>query len=135
MVSVQTLSHPDFSQPFLVATDMSNVGLGAMLYQQVLGTMECKWISFTARALQPSECRYSVMKKELLAIIFMLKKFHTYLWGHKFMLFMDHRALVYLHMQKGLNPMMTAWLDMLFDYDFTIVHRPGIKNILPDHLS
>ena len=135
LASSQVLSYPDFDKPFMVATDASNVGLGAVLYQQTPDNGKIHWISFISRALQPSEKKYSVTKKELLAIVFALKKFHAYLWSNKFTLYTDHRALIYLHSQKSLNPMMTMWLDTLFDYDFTVVHRPGIRNILPDHLS
>src|SRR5690606_28290624 len=100
------LSFPDFNIPFCVATDASNVGVGAVLYQVVEGERSPKWISFVARSLQKSERRYSATKKELLGIVFALKRFHTYLWGHKFTLYTDHRALVYLNTQKTLNPMM-----------------------------
>ncbi|KAI8982368.1 hypothetical protein BDF20DRAFT_1000335 [Mycotypha africana] len=44
-------------------------------------------------------------------------------------------ALTYLHTQPIANSMMINWLDTLLDYDFTVIHRPGIQNILPDRLS
>lgn len=128
------LAYPDFAKPFFVATDASNVGVGAVLYQDEDNPPH-KYVSFQARSLQPAERKYSATKKELLAVVFAFKKFHSYLWGNPFTLFTDHRALVYLHTQKDLNPMMQGWLDTLFNYTFTVVHRPGILNILPDHLS
>jgi hypothetical protein len=134
LASAPILSHPDFRPPFYVATDASNVGVGAVLYQKGPDSRP-KWISFMARTLQPAERKYSATKKELLAIVFALNKFHSYLWGNKFTLYTDHRALTYMNTQKELNPMMTTWLDTLFDYTFDVIHRPGINNILPDHLS
>ena len=128
------LSHPNFDKKFYVATDASNVGIGAVLYQGDEEPIK-KYISFQARSLQPAERNYSANKKELLAIIFALNKFHYYLWGTKFTLFTDHRSLIYLHTQKSLNSMMQFWQDTLFNYDFEVCHRPGILNILPDHLS
>ncbi|MFI5421911.1 MAG: DDE-type integrase/transposase/recombinase, partial [Nitrososphaerales archaeon] len=73
--------------------------------------------------------------KELLAIVFALRKFHHYLWGAPFRLYTDHAALVYLHTQKQLNPMLVGWFELIHSYRFTVFHRPGILNILPDHLS
>ena len=134
LASAPILSYPVWSEAFCVATDASNVGIGAVLYQ-LDTTGQPRWISFMAHTLQPAECKYSATKKELLAIVFALNKFHSYLWGNKFTLYTDHHALIYMNTQKDLNPMMTTWLDTLWDYSFNVVHRPGIRNILPDHLS
>lgn len=134
------LSFPDFSAQFIIATDASNAGIGAVLYQlqrndQPDSILNRKWIMFTARALSPSERNYSATKRELLAIIHALLKFHYYIWGEHFILYTDHRALTYMFTQQNLSPMLTNWLDTLLSYSFTIHHRPGIENILPDALS
>jgi transposase InsO family protein len=132
--SARVLSFPDFGQPFHVATDASNQGIGAVLYQIIDGKE--RWISFAARSLQPGEKNYPATKKELLAIVFALIRFHQYLWGGpKFTLYTDHQALVYMQKKPQLPPMMANWLDTLLDFQFDIVHRPGIANVLPDHLS
>lgn len=127
------LRHVDLSRPFHLATDASNDGIGAVLYQKNNGTNNI--VGFMARALSKSERNYSITKRELLAIIFAFKKFHKFLWGQPFTLYTDNKALVYLHTQKDPNPMMIKWLDTLLDYQFTVVYLPGISNILPDHLS
>lgn len=129
------LAHPDFEAPFYVGTDASAAGIGAVLYQLDPGSQRPRWISFQARALSKSERNYSATKRELLAIIFALQKFHHYIWGTRFTLRTDHAALTYLHTQPRLNPMLTGWYELIFEYDFAIVHCPGILNILPDHLS
>jgi transposase InsO family protein len=106
------------------------------LYQHLPpDTEKPRWISFMARGLSKSERNYSATKRELLGVIFALRKFHYFLWGTRFTLFTDHAALTYLHSQTRLNPMLAGWYETLFDYDFNIVHRPGVRNILPDHLS
>lgn len=87
-----------------------------------------------ARSLSKSERNYSTTKRELLAVIFALDKFHQFLWGNPFTLYTDHKALTYLHTQKIANPMMINWLDTLLNYTFTVVHLPGLKNVLPDRL-
>jgi len=145
LLQAPVLSFPDFSLPFYVATDASNVGIGVVLFQLPKGmpaptslagvSKDARYISFMARTLQQSERKYSATQKELLAIVFALKKFHYFLWGRHFNLYTDHRALTYLHSQKDLNQMLTAWQDVLFDYNFSVRYLPGARNILPDHLS
>ncbi|MGB6314408.1 MAG: pol polyprotein, partial [Pseudolabrys sp.] len=129
------LAHPDFARPFLVATDASAVGLGAVLYQLDPETEKPRYIQFQARALRKSERNYSATKRELLAVVFALARFHHYIYGRRFTLYTDHRALVHLQTQPHLNAMMQSWYDQLFEYDFEVVHRPGIHNVLPDALS
>jgi hypothetical protein len=127
------ISYPDLNHPFCVATDASNVGVGATLYQIING--DIKYISMMAKSLSSSERNYSATKRELLAVVYALKKFHKYLWGNHFTLYTDHKALTYLHTQKIANAMMINWLDIILQYDFKVVHLPGIDNILPDTLS
>ena len=75
------LSFPDFGRPLRVATDASNVGIAASLYQleDVSGddiVTNRRFILFAARTLGPSERNYSATKRELLAVVFALHKFH-----------------------------------------------------------
>ncbi|SAL98522.1 hypothetical protein [Absidia glauca] len=127
------LKHPNLQLPFNVATDASNTGIGAVLFQVV--NKKVQHIGFFARSLSKSERNYSTTKRELLAIIFALNKFHKYLWGNHFTLYTDHRALIYIHTQRIANPMMIQWLDTILQYNFTVAHVPGMSNILPDALS
>jgi hypothetical protein len=126
----------DDELPVFVATDASNVGLGAVLYQGHSATgMLLNIVSFQARSLTASEKNYSATRRELLGIVFALQKFHCWIYGRSFTLFTDHQALVYMHSQRTLNPLLAGWLEILLDYDFSVVHRPGVRNVLPDHLS
>jgi transposase InsO family protein len=138
LTSQPLLRFPDFRYTFNVATDASNVGLGAVLYQQI--EMDDKRskihvIAYASRALSNPEKNYSATKKELLAIVFALEKFRTYIWGSHFTLYTDHQALVYLFSQKSMSPMMAGWIDKILDYNFEIVYRKGIENVVPDALS
>lgn len=158
LLSNVVLSQPDLRQPFFVATDASNYGIGAVLYQEHVELTSnvnstdvvkndnvlkdkgkkkttIKYIGFMARSLSKSERNYSTTKRELLAIVFALKKFHKFLWGNPFTLYTDHKALTYLHTQKYANTMMMNWFDTILDYQFKVIHLPGMDNILPDHLS
>ncbi|CAI4220539.1 unnamed protein product, partial [Auanema sp. JU1783] len=94
-----------------------------------------RYISFSARALTKSERNYSTTKRELLAIVYIFTKYHQWLYGNPFTLYTDHKALVYLNTQDIPNPMMLNWFETIFNYTFSVVHRPGIDNVLPDALS
>ncbi|KAJ8655623.1 hypothetical protein O0I10_008711 [Lichtheimia ornata] len=132
LTKVPTLGHPDLRYPFAVATDASDVGIGAALFQVIDGKK--RYIAFMARSLNKHQRRYNIFKR-LLLVVFALQKFHKYLWGSKFQLFTDHQALVYLHSQKLANDMMARWMATLIDYNFEVVHIPGADNTLPDHMS
>jgi len=134
------LHFPDFDRKFSVATDASDMGIGAVLYQLQDSSKEDSpsnrfYNLFAARALHASERNYSASKKEMLAVVFALKRFHYYLWGRHFILFTDHRALSFLFSQKDVSPLLANWLEVILSYDFEIIHRPGVLNVLPDRLS
>jgi hypothetical protein len=127
------LSKPQWDEPFSIATDASNVGIGAVLFQ---GTRDKpRYIVCVSRALSPSERNYSATKKELLGIIFALRKLKFYVAGRRFTVFTDHKALTHMFTQKKLNDMLERWLDELLDFTFDVEHLPGIANVLPDCLS
>ncbi|OBQ33349.1 MAG: hypothetical protein AN485_18965 [Anabaena sp. MDT14b] len=131
--SAPVLGKPDWSAEFLVATDASAVGLGVVLFQG--SRDDPRYIVCVSRALTPSERNYSATKRELLGIIFALRKLRFYLAGRRFRLFTDHKALTYMFEQKRLNDMLERWLDELLEFDFTVIHIPGVLNVLPDCLS
>ena len=92
------------------ASDASNVGIGAVIYQDEANP---HYIAFTSRALTRSERNYSATKKELLAIIHALNKFDYFLHAQKLKLYTDHRALTFIFSQEQLNPRLTQWAEHL----------------------
>ena len=133
IVEAPTLIYADDSKEFKLATDASNTGISAVLFQGE--RFKESFISFNARVLNKHEKNYSTTKKELLAIIYGLKEFNDYIYGRKITIYTDHKALVYLKTQKNLNSMLNNWLEILNSYNYDIIHLPGIHNILPDCLS
>lgn len=133
LLKAPILRYPNLNYPFYVATDTSNVGIGAVLYQVING--ETRHISFVARSLNAAQRKYTTTRKELLAVVYALQQFHQYLWGRHFTLLTDHHALNYFHTQRVANSMMLNWLDILLSYDFEVVRLPGLDNTLPDGLS
>ena len=97
------MHHPDFREEFYVATDASNTGVGAVIYQIIAG--KTRFIEFPARSLSKSARKYSATKRELYGVVFVLKAFHYYLFGRHFTLFTEHRAFCYLFSQTNESPM------------------------------
>ena len=127
------LQCPDFSLPFVVQTDASGVGLGAVLLQ---GEGETQLpIQYISRKLFPREMRYSTVEKEALAIKWALDTLKYYLIGKEFVLESDHRALQWIHKMKDTNARITRWYLSLQPYRFQVQYRPGHKNVIADFLS
>ena len=132
--SAPILSFPDFDRPFIVDTDASNSGLGAVLSQIGLDTVE-RPVYFASRTLNRAERKYSTTRKELLAVVWALKTFRPYLLGAPFVLRTDHNALVWLMNFKEPEGQVARWLESLAEYDFEIEHRSGKKHQNADALS
>lgn len=133
LVSSTILSFPNEKLPFKLATDASNSGIGAVLFQGEGN--DTKFIGFASRSLRDHETRYSVPKREILALMFGLRYFHQYIRGRKFTLFTDNKAISYLNDEHNQSIVLNAWMDTIFTYNFNLVHIAGIENFLPDKLS
>ena len=89
------LAFQDFSQPFEIYTDASNLQLGAVVAQYN------KLIAFFSRKLNLVQRRYTTTERELLAIVETLKEFRTILLGHKILVYTDHKTLTYTNFNTG----------------------------------
>ena len=127
------LQYPDFNKPFVVTTDASDFALGAVLSQGPIG--RDLPISYASRTLQSAEVNYSTTEKELLAIVFAVKHFRPYLYGHKFILVTHHRPLIWLNNLKDPVSRLARWRIKLSDHDYEIVYKKGIANSNADALS
>jgi len=127
------LIYPDFSQPFIVACDASTKAVGAVLSQIREG--EERPVAYCSRQLNSAETKYSVTELELLAFLFATKQFRCYLYGRKFVVHTDHRALKWLLNFRDPSSRLTRWAIKLSEYDFTVEHRSGTKMRHADALS
>ena len=133
LVSAPILAHPDFKQSFILDTDASGTSIGAVLSQIQDGHERV--ISYASRRLTKSERRYCVTRKELLAVVFFTKYFKHYLLGRKFLIRTDHSSLRWLLNFKNPDGQMARWLEILYEFDMDIQHRPGTKHGNADSLS
>ena len=132
LTSAPVLAHPDFSKPFVVETDASFRGLGAVLSQ------EDGVIAYASRGLRPAErndANYSSMKLELLALKWAVtEKFRPYLIGSHFTVYTDNNPLSYIQTSK-LGATELRWVAQLAQFDYEIKYRSGHSNANADALS
>ena len=125
------MRNPDPADIFILQTNTSNIGVGAVLSQ---GAEE--WpVAYFSKKLLDREKNYSVVKKECLAVVLGIKTFEIYLLGKPFILQTDHKALKWLQEFKEKNTCLTRWSLALQPYNFTIQHRKGTENANADVLS
>jgi len=133
LVSAPILSTPNLKYDMCLVTDSSAFGIGAALYQVINNRVY--YLGFIARRLAPSETRWGSSKRELAAVAYAFQRFHQWLYGRRFHLFVDNTGLLYLHSKEKINRMVENFYDTIFRMDFDITYCMGMKNILADQLS
>ena len=129
LVNSVTLSFPDYSREFVVTTDASDIGVGAVLSQ------DGRPVAYFSKRLSGSQKRWSTTDKELYAVLASLERFRTYLC-YPFKLITDHRNLIYLFEKKvDDRARYGRWLDKLSSYSFTVEHAEGRNIPHADYLS
>ncbi len=141
LVEPPILAFPDFSQAFVLHTDASNQGIGAILYQKQGGKLRV--IAYGSRALTAAEKKYHLHsgKLEFLALKWAVtEKFRDYLYyAPTFTVYSDNNPLTYVLTSAKLNATGCRWVAELADFHFNIKYparqrkcgcRQPIKNAL-----
>ena len=129
------MAYPDFNEPFLLHTDASYDGLGAVLYQKQ--DNELKVIAYASRTLNAAEGNYHSNKLEFLCMKWAIcESFRDYLYYAKqFTVITDNNPLTHVLNTPRLNATSQRWVSSLADYRFDIQYRPGRQNYDADALS
>lgn len=85
--------------------------------------------------MNKAQRNYTVTELECLAVILAIKKYRSYIEGHTFKVITDHASLKWLMGQKDLQGRLARWAIKIQGFDFTIEHRKGRDNVVPDALS
>ena len=133
LCSAPVLSYRNFKREFVLQTDASDVGVGAILSQYDDDGIE-HVNAYASKALSPRERNYSTTEKEAFAIQFGTQHFRVYLVGRKFTILTDHNALTWLN-QIEPKGRIARWLMDLQEFDFVVKHRPGRMHNNADALS
>ena len=137
LTSPPVLAFPDFELPFLLNTDASADGLGAVLYQQQHGKLRA--VAFGSRSLSPSEKNYYLQsgKLEFLALKWAVtEKFRDYLYyAPEFTVYSDNNPITYGLSTAKLNTTGHCRVSELADFNFKIRYHPGKENGDADYLS
>ncbi|KAM8702049.1 hypothetical protein ACLKA7_001964 [Drosophila subpalustris] len=133
LTEAPVLACPDFSEKFVLQTDASDCGLGAVLTQQHQGAERV--IAYVSRRLVKAEENYSATEKECLAIVWAIRKLRCYLEGYRFDVVTDHLALKWLNSIDNPTGRIARWALELQQYQFDIHYRRGKQNVVADALS
>src|SRR5215813_4237779 len=113
--------------------DASDYAVGVVLGQR----KECKpyVIYYASRTLNSAQMNYTITEKELLAVIFTLDKFRSYLISSSTVVYSDHTAVRYLMSKQDAKPRLLRWILLLQEFNLTIKDKKGAENVIADHLS
>ena len=131
------LAFPDTTQDagkFILDTDASGVGIGAVLSQVHPDGSE-RVIAYASRRLSKAESRYCTTRLEMLALVYFMKYFRPYLLGRAFLVRTDHQSLRWLQNFKDADGQLARWQEQLQEFNFECVYRPGSKQSNADGLS
>ena len=131
------LVYPDFDLDFVLETDASKDGLGAILSQKKADD-KLHPVAYASRSTSPAEKHYSVTELETLAVVWAVQHFRAYLYGHNVTVITDHSAVKSILDKPSSNGKHARWWLKIFGSGvgkLKIIHRPGRENIGADALS
>lgn len=129
MTEAPVLALPDFTRPFIIETDASNIGLGAVLMQNR------RPIAFISQKLGLKSLGLSTYEKELLALLTAVDKWRHYLIGGTFFIRTDQISLKHLLEQRINTSMQHKGISKLLGLNYTIESKKGVDNRAADALS
>lgn len=134
LLDAVTLVIPDAKTKYHLYCDASEVGIGACL-SAIMDNGDERPVLFLSRKLQPVETRYPVVEKELLAVIYALRKLRKYLLDREFVLYCDNSAVCYLFNKTEPSQRLQRWIMCTKEFTFTTKHISSTKNCVADALS
>jgi hypothetical protein len=134
LMSSPILAYPQAGLTFILDTDASDSGIGAVLSQVHNGNERV--VAYASKSLSRAERNYCTTFKELLAVVKFCKHFKHYLYGSPTIVRTDHASLTWLRNFKNPEGMLARWIATLENMSILdITHRPGVRHVNADVLS
>ena len=136
LTTAPVLAYPIFGPDteFIIETDASSFGLGAVLAQkQEDGLIHL--VAYASRTLSPAEKNYGITEMETLAVVWSAKYFRPYILGHHCIVFTDHSACLALLNSPHPSAKLARWAMAIQELDLEIKYKPGKHNPNADALS
>ena len=123
LTSTPILVLPRYDQEFILDVDASGDGLGAVLSQISNGKEQV--VAYASRTLTKAERKYCATRREMLALVWGVRQYRPYIYGQPFTARTDHNALRWLQNFQDPEGQVARWLEVLAEYNFKVIHRPG----------
>ena len=136
LVDEVVLAFPNYNEEaskLELFVDASGKGVGGCLVQEQEGVY--RTIGYASMTFSEAQSKYSTIERELVAIRWGIKAFRAFLFGVPFLLYTDHKPLLYLHNMSRENSRLMRTINELSEYDFQIKYRPGSENCAADAMS
>ena len=135
LTSPPILAFPDLKRTFILDTDASFEAIGAVLSQKDEQGKE-RVVAYGSHSMNAHELGYCITRKELLAIYYFCNHFRHYLYGKRFVLRTDHRAITFmLTTKKPITSQFQTWINYLSSLDMEMNYRKGDQHKNADALS
>nr|GEW55303.1 reverse transcriptase domain-containing protein [Tanacetum cinerariifolium] len=124
---------PDWDLPFELMFDSSDFAIGTVMGKRK--TKHFQSIHYAIKTMIDAQAHYTMVEKELLAVVYAFEKFQPCLVLSKSIVYTDHSALKYLFNKQNAKPRLLRWVLLLQEFDITARDKKGAKNLAADHLS
>ena len=133
LIQAPILKMPDFHKPFIIFSDASNVGIGAVLMQAYDDVLHP--LAYVSKTLDSAQRNYSTTKKEALALVYAVEQFRYVILTYPLFVFTDHKPLIGALKQPTKDQCLQRWAMLIQEYEPTIHYIEGKDNNLADLLS
>ena len=137
MLTPPVLAYPDFSEDFIIETDASRHGLGAILSQHQEDN-KLRPVAYASQSVSVAEANYAITNLETLAVVWAITHFRYYVYGHNVTVVTDHAAVKAVLGVPNLTGQHARWWSKVYGSgirQIDIVHRTGKENQHADALS